>query len=64
MAVSRDVERFVIVEKLKDIGGGRCIHDRGGDDLVHCFVVGWFGRIMNEAGAAAVNGTRKKGHPD
>ena len=64
MAVGGDVEGFVIVKELKNIRGGRRIDHRSGNDLIHRFVVGWFGRIVDKAGAAAVNGARKKGHTD
>lgn len=64
MAVGRDVEWFVVVEELKNVGCGRGVDDGGGDDLVHCFVVGGFGWVVNEAGAAAVDGAREEGHAE
>lgn len=64
MTVGGDIERFLVVEKLEDIGGRRRIHNGSGDDLVHCFVVRRFGRIMDQASAAAVNGTRQEGYTD
>lgn len=64
MAVSGDVEWFVIVEELEDVGGERGVDDGGGDDLVHCFVVGGFGGVVDEASAAAVDGAGEEGHAE
>lgn len=54
MPVLGDVERFVVVEEFEDVGGGRGRHNGGGDDLVHCFVVGVAVGVVEEAGAADV----------
>lgn len=47
VAVGRHVERFVGVEELEDVGGGRRVDDRGRDELVHGLVVGWFGGVVD-----------------
>lgn len=65
LAVGRDVESLVAaVQQLHDVGWRGGVDDGGGDDLVHGFVVGWMGRIVDEAGAAAVDGTGEEGHSD
>lgn len=64
MTIGGDIEQFMVVEELEDIGGRRRVDNGSGDDLVHRFVVGRFGRIMDQASAAAVNGTRQEGHTD
>ena len=52
MAVLRDVERFLGGgQEFEDDGRGRGVDDGGGDDLVHGFVVGGFGGVVDEAGA-------------
>lgn len=48
MAVGGDVERFgVAVEEFDDVGGGWGVYDGRGDELVHCFVVGWLGGVVD-----------------
>lgn len=65
LAVGGDVERLVIVvEEFEDVGGWRGVDDRRRDDLVHCLVVGGAGGVVDEAGAAAVDGTGEEGHAD
>lgn len=68
MAVHGDIQRFVGVvgglEHFEDVGGGRGVDDGGGDELVHCFVVGGFGGVVDEAGAAAVDGAGEEGHAE
>ena len=53
--VLRDVEGFVVVEHLEDVGGRRGGDDGGGDDLVHCFVVAGVGGVVEETGGADVD---------
>lgn len=65
MAVGGDVEGFgVAVEEFDDVGGGWGVDDGGGDELVHCFVVGWLGGVVDEAGAADVDGAGEEGHAE
>lgn len=48
MAVGGDVEGFrVAVEQFDDVGGGWGVYDGGGDELVHCFVVGGLGGVVD-----------------
>ena len=63
-AVGGDVERFVVVEELEDVAGWGGVDDGGGDELVHCFVVGWVGRVVHEARAAGVHCAAEEGHAD
>lgn len=53
MGVGGDVEGFVGVEELEDVGWRGDVDDGGGDDLVHGFVVGGVRGVVQEAGAAA-----------
>ncbi|KAL8742350.1 MAG: hypothetical protein Q9190_005145 [Brigantiaea leucoxantha] len=62
VAVGGDVQRFVVVQELEHVGWWRGVDDGGGDELVHCLVVGRFGRVVHEAGAAAVDGAGEEGH--
>ena len=64
LPVRGDVERFVVVEKLQDVGGGRGVDDRRRNKLVHGFVVGGVRRVVDEAGAAGVNCAGDEGHAD
>lgn len=64
MAIGRHVERFVVVEEFEDVRGGRGVDDRGGDKLVHGFVVRGFGGVVYEAGAAAGNRAGEEGHAE
>ena len=67
MAVHGDIQWFVGVgglEHFEDVVGWGRLHDGGGDELVHCFVVGGFGGIVDEAGAAAVDGAGEECHAD
>ena len=64
MAVGGHVERFIVVEEFEDVGGRRGVDDRGGDQLVHCFVVRGFGGVVHEAGAAAGDGAGEEGHAE
>ena len=61
MAVGGHVEGPVVVQHLDDVGGGRGVDDGGGDELVHCFVVGGLAGVVHEAGAAAVDAAREEG---
>ena len=63
-AVGRDVERFVVVEELEDVAGRWGVDDGGGDELVHCFVVGGVGRVVHKACTAGVHGAAEEGHAD
>ena len=63
-AVGGDVERFVVVEELEDVAGRWGVDDGGGDELVHCFVVGGVGRVVHEACAAGVHCAAEEGHAD
>lgn len=62
MPVLRDVEGFVVVEEFDHVGGLRRVDDGGGDELVHCFVVGGVGGVVDEAGAADVDAAGEEGH--
>lgn len=62
MAVRGHIERFVVVQELEHVRGGRGVDDGGGDELVHGFVVGGLGGVVHEAGAAAVDGAGEEGH--
>lgn len=65
MAIGRDVEGFgVAVEEFDDVGRGWGVYDRGGDELVHCFMVGGLGGVVDEAGAADVDGAGEEGHAE
>ena len=65
MPVLRDVEGFLGgLQHLEHVRGGRRVDDRGADELVHCFVVRGFGRVVHDAGAAAVDGAGEEGHAD
>jgi len=61
LAIGRDIERSIAVKQFKDVIGWWCGDDRGGDELVHCFVVLGMGGVVNDAGAAGVNCTREEG---
>lgn len=64
MPVGGEVEGFVAVEQLEHVAGGGRVHDGGGDQLVHGFVVGGVGGVVHEAGAAAGDGAGEEGHAD
>lgn len=64
MAVLRDVERFVVVQELVDVGVLRSVDYARCDELVHCFVVAWVGGVVDEACAAEVHAAREEGHAD
>ncbi len=64
LAVRRDVERLVVVEKFKNVGGGWCVDDGGRNELIHGFVVGGVGGVVNEAGAAGIHCAGNEGHAD
>ena len=67
VAVDGDIQRFVRVgglQEFEDVGGRRGVDDGGGDELVHRFVVAWVGGVVDEAGAAAVDGAGKEGHAE
>lgn len=49
-------------EEFQDVGGGRGVDDGAGDELVHGFVVGGFGGVVDEAGAGDVDGAGEEGH--
>ena len=49
------------MEEFEEVGGGWGVDDGGGDELVHCFVVGGVGGVVQEAGAAAVDGAGEEG---
>ncbi len=40
------------MQEFEDVRGGGDVDDGRGDDLVHCFVVGWVRGVVKEAGAA------------
>lgn len=52
VAVERDVEGFVVVEEFEDVGGWGRVDDGRCDELVHGFVGGGVGGVVEEAGAA------------
>lgn len=52
------------MQHLEDVGWGRGVHNGGGDDLVHGFVVRGLGGVVHEAGTAAVDGAGEEGHAD
>ena len=64
MAVLRDVQRFIIMEEFEDVGGGGRVDDGGGDELVHGFVGGGVGGVVEEAGAAGGDGAGEEGDAD
>ena len=64
MAVQRDVQRFIVVQEFDDVGGCRSVDDAGGDELVHCFVVGGVGGVVDETRAADVDAAAEEGHAE
>lgn len=50
------------VKELDNVGWGRGVDDRGGNELVHGLVVRWLSWVVNKAGAADVDSTRKESH--
>ena len=64
LAVGGDVQGFVVVEEFEDVAWGRGVDDTGGNELVHCFVVGGVGGVVDEAGAAGVDCAGDEGHAD
>ena len=62
MPVERYVQGLVIVEELEHVGRRAGVDDAGGDELIHCLMIGGLGRVVDEAGAAAVDGAREKCH--
>lgn len=62
MPVCRDVERFAGVQQFEDDGWSGGVDDGGGDELVHGFVVGGFGGVVDEAGAAGVDAAGEERH--
>lgn len=62
MTIGGNVKRFVIVQHFEDVRCRRGVDDRGGDDLIHCFVVRWLGRVMDKACTTAVDGAGEEGH--
>lgn len=64
MAVGGDVELLIVVKHADDVGGRRRVDDGGGDELVHGFVVGGFGGVVDEAGAADVDAAGEEGHAE
>lgn len=64
VAVGGDVEGFVVVQQLEDVGRGRGVDDRGRDELVHGLVVGGVRGVVHEAGAADGDGAREEGHAE
>ena len=64
VTVGGDIERLVVVQHLEHVGWRRGVDDGGGDELVHGLVVGGLGRVVHEAGTAAVDGAGEEGHAD
>lgn len=64
MSVGGDVEGFVVVEEFEDVRGGRGVDDGRRDELVHCFVVGRVGGVVDEAGPAAGDAAGEEGHAE
>lgn len=64
MAVGGQVERLGVVQQLEHVRRRRRVDDRGRDELVHGFVVGRVGRVVHQAGAAAVDRAGEEGHAD
>ena len=64
VTVGGDIERLVIVQHLEHVGWRRGVDDGGGDELVHGLVVGGLGRVVHQAGTAAVDGAGEEGHAD
>ena len=63
MPVGRDVDGLVAaVQQFEDVAGRRAVHDGRRDELVHGFVVGGVGWVVDEAGAADVDGAGEEGH--
>ena len=66
MPISGHIERSVRtvgrLEEFEDVVGRRGVDDGSGDDLVHCLVVAGLCGVVDETGAAAVNGAGEEGH--
>ena len=63
MPVLRDVEGFLGGgQELEHDGGGGGVDDRGGNQLVHRFVVGGLGGVVDETCAGDVDGAGEEGH--
>ena len=62
MAVLRYEELFVVVQEFNDVIWSRGVYDRGGDKLVHGFVVARFARVVDEACAADVHAPGQEIH--
>jgi hypothetical protein len=64
MAILRDIQRFIVVEEFEDVGGWGGVDNGRGDELVHGFVGGGVGRVVEEAGAAGGDGAGEEGDAD
>ena len=64
VAVGGDVELLVVVEELEHVARRGAVDDGGRNELVHGLVVRGAGRVVDETGAAAVDGAGEKGHAD
>lgn len=64
MPILWNVEGAVVVQEAEDVAVGGPVDDRGRDDLVHGLVVLGFGRVVHQAGAAAVDGAGEEGHAE
>lgn len=52
------------MQHFDDVRGRRAVDHRGGNELVHGLVVGGVAWVVDEAGAADVDGAREEGHPE
>ena len=50
------------MKHLDHVAWGWSADDRGGDDLIHSLVVGWVGRVVDEAGSAGVDRAGEESH--
>ena len=64
VAVLRDVEGFVVVQEFEDVGGRGRVDDGTGDQLVHSFMGGGVGGVVEESGAAGRHGAGEEGNAD
>lgn len=65
MPVLRHVEGFLTrVQEFEDVGWGRGVDHGGGDELVHCLVVGRLGGVVDKASAADVDGAGQESHAE
>lgn len=65
MAICGDINGLgVAVEKLENIRWRRRVDDGSSDKLIHGLVVGRLGGIVDETGAADIDGSREESHAE